>query len=62
MAEAEDRIALADLLAATISYCEHEIASMNASARLLEKAERRRIEDAYPEGEQWRGLAADDFA
>lgn len=34
---------------------------MNASVRLLEKAERQRIENAYPEGERWRGLATDDF-
>ena len=61
MAEADDQIALAQLLAATISYCEREIAGMNASVRLLEKAERQRIENTYDEGEHWRGLATDDF-
>jgi len=61
MARAEDRAALAELLAAAISYCEREIASMNASVRLLEKAERQRIESAYDDGEHWRGLATDDF-
>lgn len=61
MAETDDQIALAQLLAATISYCEREIASMNASVRLLEKAERQRIENAHDEGERWRGLATDDF-
>jgi|GEM_PF-5780057 len=61
MTGAEDRAALAELLAASISYCEREIASMNASVRLLEKAERQRIENAYDEGERWRGLATDDF-
>ena len=34
---------------------------MNASVRLLEKAERQRIENVYDEGERWRGLATDDF-
>ena len=58
---AEDKTALAELLAAAISYCEREIASMNASVRLLEKAERQRIENAYDEGERWRGLATEDF-
>ena len=61
MPAADDRAALAELLAAAISYCEHEIANMNASVRLLEKAERQRIENAYDEGERWRGLATDDF-
>ena len=61
MAETDDRAALTQLLAAAISYCEREIASMNASVRLLEKAERQRIENAYDEGERWRGLATDDF-
>lgn len=61
MAETDDQIALAQLLAAAISYCEREIAGMNASVRLLEKAERQRIENAYDEGERWRGLATDDF-
>ena len=61
MAETDDQIALAQLLAAAISYCEREIASMNASVRLLEKAERQRIENAYDEGERWRGLATEDF-
>ena len=37
------------------------IASLNASVRLLEKAERQRIENAYDEDERWRGLATDDF-
>ena len=40
MTGAEDRAALTELLAAAIIYCEREIASMNASVRLLEKAER----------------------
>lgn len=61
MTGADDRAALAELLTAAISYCEREIASMNASVRLLEKAERQRIENAYDEGERWRGLATDDF-
>ena len=61
MTGAEDKAALTALLAAAISYCECEIASMNASVRLLEKAERQRIENAYDEGERWRGLATDDF-
>lgn len=61
MAETDDRAALTQLLAAAISYCEREIASMNASVRLLERAERQRIENAYDEGERWRGLATDDF-
>ena len=61
MAETDDQIAMAQLLAAAISYCEREIASMSASVRLLEKAERQRIENAYDEGERWRGLATDDF-
>ena len=61
MAETDDQIAMAQLLAAAISYCEREIASMNASVRLLEKAERLRIESAHDEGERWRGLAPDDF-
>ena len=61
MAETDDRIALARLLAAAISYCEREIAGMNAAVRLLEKAERQRIENAYDEGERWCGLATDDF-
>ena len=61
MAETDDRIALAQLLAAAISYCERETASMNAAVRLLEKAERQRIENAYDESERWRGLATDDF-
>ena len=34
---------------------------MNASVRLLEKAERQRIENAYDECERWRGLATEDF-
>ena len=61
MTGAEDRAALTELLAAAIFYCEREIASMNASVRLLEKAERQRIENAYDDGERWRGLATDDF-
>ena len=61
MAETDDQIALAQLLAAAISSCEREIAGMNASIRLLEKAERQRIENAHDEGEHWRGLATDDF-
>ena len=61
MTGAEDRAALTELLAAAIIYCEREIASMNASVRLLEKAERQRIENAYDEGERWRGLATEDF-
>ena len=60
MTGAEDRAALTELLAAAISYCEREIASMNASVRLLEKVERQRIENSYDEGERWRGLATDD--
>ena len=56
MTGAEDRAALTDLLAAAISYCEREIASLNAAVRLLEKAERQRIENAYDEDERWRGL------
>lgn len=61
MTGAEDRAALTELLAAAISYCEREIASMNASVRLLEKVERQRIENSYDEGERWLGLATDDF-
>ena len=61
MTRTDDRAALTELLAATISYCEREIAGMNASVRLLEKAERQRIENAYDEDERWRGLATDDF-
>ena len=61
MTAGDDRIALAALLGAAISHCEREIASMNAKVRLLETAERRRIENAYPEGERWRALASDDF-
>ena len=61
MTGTEDKAALTGLLAAAISYCEREIASMNASVRLLEKAERQRIENAHDEGERWRGLATDDF-
>ena len=61
MTGAEDRAALTELLAAAISYCEREIASLNAAVRLLEKAERQRIENAYDEDERWRGLATDDF-
>ena len=61
MTGAEDRAALTELLAGAISYCEREIASMNASVRLLEKVERQRIENSYDEGERWRGLATDDF-
>ena len=61
MTGAEDRAALTELLAAAISYCEREIGSTNASVRLLEKAERQRIKNAYDEGERWRGLATDDF-
>lgn len=40
MTGAEDRAALTEPLAAAISYCEREIASMNVSVRPLEKAER----------------------
>ena len=61
MTGADDRAALAELLTAAISYCEREIASLNAAVRLLEKAERQRIENAYDEDERWRGLATDDF-
>lgn len=61
MTGAEDRAALTELLATAISYCEREIASMNASVPLLEKAERQRIENAYDEGERCRGLETDDF-
>ena len=61
MAETDDQIALAQLLAAAISHCEREIAGMNAAVRLLEKAERQRIENIYDEGGHWRGLATDDF-
>lgn len=53
MTGAEDRAALTERLAAAISYCEREIASMNASVRPLEKAERQRIENAYDAGEHW---------
>jgi hypothetical protein len=40
---ADDRAALAELLAVVISYCEREIAGMNVSVRLLEKADRQSI-------------------
>ena len=35
---------------------------MHAEVRLLEKAERRQIENIYNESQRWRGLAADDLA
>lgn len=35
---------------------------MHAEVRLLEKAERRQIENSYNESQRWRGLAADDLA
>lgn len=44
MAELTDRMALTTLIAAAISHCEREIAEMNRAVRMLEKAERRRIE------------------
>lgn len=55
------RLALTTLIASAISHCEAEIADMNRSVRLLEKNERRRIEATYQDGQQWRGLASDDF-
>ncbi|MBB1499665.1 hypothetical protein [Paracoccus sp. MC1862] len=61
MTGVNDRAALTELLATAISYREREIASMNASVPLLEKAERQWIENAHDEGERWRGLATDDF-
>lgn len=62
MENAKERVVLAELLAATISYCEREITAMNGSVRLLEKEERRRLMDRYREGHWWRGLADPDFA
>lgn len=61
MTGAGDSAAVTELLALVIGYCEREIATMNASVRLLEKAERQQIENAYDEGERWRSLATDDF-
>ncbi|WP_112875531.1 hypothetical protein [Paracoccus endophyticus] len=61
MAETDERVALHQLLAAAIRSCELEIARMNAAIRLLEKAKRQRIENAYDEGERWLGLATDEF-
>ena len=60
MAELTDRMALTTLIAAAISHCEREIAEMNRAVRMLEKAERRRIEATWQDGQQWRGLASDD--
>ena len=61
MTGTEDKAALTGLLAAAISYCEREIASMNGSIPFLEKGRRQRIRSAYGVGEHWRGLATDDF-
>lgn len=61
MADDMTRLALTTLIASAISHCEAEIADMNGAVRLLEKDARRRIEATYQDGQQWRGLASDDF-
>ena len=61
MTDPTDRAALTTLIAAAVSHCEREIAEMNRAVRMLEKAERRRIEATWQDGQQWRGLASDDF-
>ena len=61
MVDPTTQAALTTLIAAAISHCEHEIAEMNRAVRMLEKAERRRIEATWQDGQQWRGLASDDF-
>ena len=61
MTDPTDRAALTTLIAAAISHCEREIAEMNRVVRLLEKDDRRSIEATYQDGQQWRGLASDDF-
>ncbi|SDL95588.1 hypothetical protein [Paracoccus chinensis] len=61
MTDPTTRLALTTLIASAISHCEHEIAEMNRAVRLLEKDDRRRIEATWQDGQQWRGLASDDF-
>lgn len=61
MALPADRAALTLLISSAMIYCEREIDAMNHSVRLLEKADRQRIMNAYSEGEYWRGLASDEF-
>ncbi|WP_290688508.1 hypothetical protein [Haematobacter sp. UBA3484] len=61
MAQASDRAALTLLISSAMAYCEREIDAMNRSVRLLEKADRQRLMNAYAEGEYWRGLASDEF-
>ena len=61
MTDPTTRLALTTLIAAAVSHCEREIAEMNRAVRMLEKAERRRIEATWQDGQQWRGLASDDF-
>ena len=61
MTDPTTRLALTTLIAAAISHCEREIVEMNRAVRMLEKAERRRIEATWQDGQQWRGLASDDF-
>ena len=61
MTDPTTRLALTTLIASAISHCEREIAEINRAVRMLEKDDRRRIEAAYQDGQQWRGLATDDF-
>lgn len=61
MTDPTTQLALTTLIASAISHCEHEIAEMNRAVRLLEKDDRRRIEATWQDGQQWRGLASDDF-
>ena len=56
-----DRIALTTLISSAILHCEREIADMNRAVRLLSKTDRERILETYADGQQWRGLASDDF-
>lgn len=65
MAETDERVVLAQLLAAAIRSCEREIASMNAAIRLLERDERRRIEEVWPEGSSgagWRRMTSSGWS
>ena len=61
MTDPTTRLALTALIASAISHCEREIAEMNRSVRGLDKDSRQRIEATYKPGQQWRGLATDDF-
>ena len=52
---------LADILGSARALVDREVAAMEAAVRCLEKAERDRAMNRWPEGMRWRELADDNF-